>query len=128
MVVMSACPSGRVRRRDRRPETSVRGGRVTAVSPACHPPSRRGRTRSGFPMLRRSANPSRERTVVEYEILGPLTVQRPDGAVVPSSARQRLLLGRLLLGCARVVGSDRLIEELWGDDPPQDAAAALRNQ
>ena len=41
-------------------------------------------------------------------------------------AKQRSLLALLLLDTGRVVSSDRLIEELWGGDPPEDAATALQ--
>jgi DNA-binding SARP family transcriptional activator/streptogramin lyase len=40
--------------------------------------------------------------------------------------KQRSLLALLLLGRGAVVSSDRLIDELWGDDPPEDAATALQ--
>jgi predicted ATPase/class 3 adenylate cyclase len=39
-----------------------------------------------------------------------------------------LALTVLLLEAGRVVATDRLIEELWGDELPVDPAAALRNQ
>lgn len=67
-------------------------------------------------------------SVVEYGILGPLAVRLPDGVVTPASWAQRLALSVLLVEAGRVVPADRLIEELWGDGPPDDPAAALRNQ
>jgi DNA-binding SARP family transcriptional activator/ABC-type branched-subunit amino acid transport system substrate-binding protein len=36
------------------------------------------------------------------------------------------VLALLLLHANEVVSADRLIDELWGDDPPQDASAALQ--
>lgn len=36
------------------------------------------------------------------------------------------MLALLLLHANEVVSADRLIDELWGDDPPQDASAALQ--
>jgi branched-chain amino acid transport system substrate-binding protein len=36
------------------------------------------------------------------------------------------VLALLLLDAGRVVSSGRLIDELWGDDPPEDAATALQ--
>ena len=39
--------------------------------------------------------------------------------------KRRSLLARLLLSAGSVVPSDRLIEELWGDDRPHDAASAV---
>lgn len=66
--------------------------------------------------------------MVEYWILGPLTVGRPDGTVPSLSPGQRLLLAMLLLAAGQVISTDRLVDELWGDQPPTDSAAALRNQ
>lgn len=66
--------------------------------------------------------------MVEYGILGPLEVRLPDGVVTPTSSAQRLALTVLLVDAGRVVSADRLIEALWGDAPPADPAAALRNQ
>jgi len=40
--------------------------------------------------------------------------------------KQRSVLALLLLHAGQVVSSDRLIDELWGDDPPEDASTALQ--
>ena len=40
--------------------------------------------------------------------------------------KPRALLAVLLLHANEVVATDRLIDELWGEDSPEDAAAALR--
>ena len=39
--------------------------------------------------------------------------------------KQRSLLALLLLDAGRVVSSDRLIEELWGDDRPRDGTGGV---
>lgn len=63
---------------------------------------------------------------VEFLILGPLEVWT-DGRQVPlGGPRQRALLGLLLLHRNRVVSTDRLIDDLWGDNPPETGAAALQ--
>lgn len=41
-------------------------------------------------------------------------------------SRQRILLARLLLARGRVVGVDRLIDDLWGDDQPGQPTAAIQ--
>ncbi|MEU6794947.1 BTAD domain-containing putative transcriptional regulator [Nonomuraea wenchangensis] len=56
-------------------------------------------------------------------ILGPLQVA---GAQV-GGARVRALLVRLALAPGRVVPADRLIDDLWPDDPPAHPAAALQS-
>jgi predicted ATPase/DNA-binding SARP family transcriptional activator len=60
-------------------------------------------------------------------VLGPLAL-RVAGADVPvPGTRRRALLATLALARGRVVGVDRLIDALWPDDPPEDAAQALYN-
>jgi predicted ATPase/DNA-binding SARP family transcriptional activator len=49
-------------------------------------------------------------------------------AVRVRSRLQRLLLVILLLDANRIVPADRLIEELWGDQLPDDPPGALRTQ
>src|SRR4029079_17171346 len=51
-----------------------------------------------------------------------------DGASVPlGGPRQRALLAVLLLAPGRVVATDRLVELVWGGEPPKAAKAALQN-
>ncbi len=63
---------------------------------------------------------------VEYGLLGPLEVRAGDGRIRPSGDRQRLVLAVLLLRADRLVSSELLVEELWGDALPVDPANALR--
>ena len=58
-------------------------------------------------------------------MLGPIALE--DGPPIKST-RQRLLLAVFALHADRVVSSDRLVDELWGDDLPADPPAALRTQ
>lgn len=63
---------------------------------------------------------------LRFRILGPLEVTR-DGNVVDLGARkQRAVLAILLLNANRVVATERLIDELWGDAPPDTARSALQ--
>ena len=56
---------------------------------------------------------------MEYRILGPLEVLGDDGAVVTlAGVRERTLLATLLLRANHVVSTDRLIDVLWGEEPP----------
>nr|SBP00543.1 multi-domain regulatory protein [Nonomuraea gerenzanensis] len=60
-------------------------------------------------------------------MLGPLAVWAPDGRPVQvPEVKVRALLAGLLIQAGRTVSADRLIEDLWGDRPPADPAAALR--
>jgi DNA-binding SARP family transcriptional activator/ABC-type branched-subunit amino acid transport system substrate-binding protein len=63
---------------------------------------------------------------LEFRILGPLEVRLDGEAVNLGGARQRGVLALLLLNADAAVSSDRLIDELWGEDPPRDAGAALQ--
>jgi DNA-binding SARP family transcriptional activator len=63
---------------------------------------------------------------MEFRVLGPLEVWGDDGETFLGGPKPRGLLALLLLNANEVVPTDRLIDELWGDDAPDDAAAALR--
>ncbi len=60
-------------------------------------------------------------------MLGPLTVRAGDGSPVPvTGARLRTLLILLALDAGRVVSTGRLVDGVWADDPPAEAANALQ--
>jgi DNA-binding SARP family transcriptional activator len=63
---------------------------------------------------------------VEFRILGPLEVVEQGRALPLGGARQRTLLAFLLTRANEAVSADRLIDELWGADPPRSAANALQ--
>src|SRR5688572_21549221 len=63
---------------------------------------------------------------LQFRILGPIEVWR-DGEVVDLGTRkQRAVLALLLLNANRVVSTERLIDQLWGDTPPETARSALQ--
>src|SRR5215204_4502539 len=63
---------------------------------------------------------------MEFRILGPVEVS-DDGRVVRlGGGKQRAVLALLLLNANRVVASERMIELLWGEQPPATAATALQ--
>src|SRR6516165_7645870 len=63
---------------------------------------------------------------MEFRILGPLEVADGDEIVALASAKQRALLAILLLNANQVVSSDRLIDELWGEQSPESERTALQ--
>jgi DNA-binding SARP family transcriptional activator len=63
---------------------------------------------------------------MQFRILGRLEVWDGDDAVALGGPKPRALLALLLLHANEVVSTDRLIDELWRDDPPENAAAALQ--
>jgi DNA-binding SARP family transcriptional activator len=64
--------------------------------------------------------------MVEFRVLGPLEAIVDGRPVEIPAAKPRALLALLLLGRNRVVSVDRLIDGLWGDEPPATAAKALQ--
>jgi peptide/nickel transport system substrate-binding protein len=63
--------------------------------------------------------------MVEFSLLGPVQV-RAGGAALPLGGRkQRALLALLLLSPNEPLSRDRLIDGLWGGDPPPAATASL---
>ncbi|MBV9603967.1 MAG: tetratricopeptide repeat protein [Solirubrobacterales bacterium] len=64
---------------------------------------------------------------MEFGVLGPLMLRTAEGTLTLPSAKQRALLAVLLLEAPRnVVSAERLIDELWGEDPPATAIKALQ--
>ncbi|MEU7900822.1 BTAD domain-containing putative transcriptional regulator [Nonomuraea sp. NPDC049152] len=59
-------------------------------------------------------------------ILGPLSVEGPEGPIEVGGARVRALLALLALEEGRLVTADRLIDALWADEPPANAVNALQ--
>ncbi|MFQ6330897.1 BTAD domain-containing putative transcriptional regulator [Nocardia sp. CWNU-33] len=64
-----------------------------------------------------------------FGILGPIEVWREDGSPgVVGGPQVRALLALLLLDAGHVVGRERLIDGLYGEEPPGGAAHALQSQ
>ncbi|MHB8512130.1 MAG: AfsR/SARP family transcriptional regulator, partial [Actinomycetota bacterium] len=64
---------------------------------------------------------------VRYRLLGPLEVVQKNGRLVElGGAKERLLLALLLLEPNRVLSVSRLIDDLWGEAPPESANVSLR--
>jgi DNA-binding SARP family transcriptional activator len=63
---------------------------------------------------------------MEFRILGPLEAWEGGHELPLGGPKPRALLALLLLHPNEVVPTDRLIDELWGDDSPERAADALR--
>lgn len=66
---------------------------------------------------------------MRFGILGPLDIRTADGTPVdPGGPRPRALLTLLLLDAGRTVPLERLIDGLYGTEPPAGAANALQSQ
>jgi DNA-binding SARP family transcriptional activator len=58
---------------------------------------------------------------MEFRILGPLEVVDGDDVLPLGGGRQRALLALLLTRPNEVVSTDRLVDQLWGAQPPKTA-------
>jgi len=65
--------------------------------------------------------------VLEFRILGPLEVVDGEEPLHLGGQKQRALLALLLLDPNRVVSTDRIVDALWGEEPPRTAATSLQN-
>jgi DNA-binding SARP family transcriptional activator len=64
---------------------------------------------------------------MRYRLLGPVEVIGSDGQVVAlSGERERTLLATLVLGAGQTVSVSRLIDALWGEQPPATAGNTLQ--
>jgi YVTN family beta-propeller protein len=62
---------------------------------------------------------------MQFGLLGPVEVEEEGRFIALGSAKQRALLAILLLHANEVVSRDRLIDDLWGERPPESASHSL---
>ena len=63
---------------------------------------------------------------MEFGILGPLAVWRDGQEVELGAAKQRALLAVLLLHAGEPMSTERLVDALWGEQPPRRPVKALQ--
>jgi DNA-binding SARP family transcriptional activator len=79
------------------------------------------------PATRAAAAPEGLGAALEFRLLGPLEVCA-DGTVVQlGGQKQRALLALLLVHAGEVLPTDRIVDELWGEQPPRTATTSLQN-
>ena len=64
--------------------------------------------------------------MISVDVLGPLRVRIGSDERPVGGRRERVLLALLSATPGRHVGDDRIIDELWGDDPPVGATSAVQ--
>lgn len=70
---------------------------------------------------------STESAGIRVAVLGPVLVEGRTGALEePSGALGRSLIATLALARGGALSTAALIDELWGDEPPRQAKAALQ--
>jgi DNA-binding SARP family transcriptional activator len=68
----------------------------------------------------------RGEVIMEFRVLGPLEVRYGDREVVPSAPKIRAALALLVVQNSRGVHTHKLINELWGENPPVSAIQTLQ--
>lgn len=63
---------------------------------------------------------------LSFGVLGPLEVRRDGNIIDLPRRKERQLLAALILEKNQIVSTDRLVESLWGDEPPTKPLASLR--
>jgi DNA-binding SARP family transcriptional activator/tetratricopeptide (TPR) repeat protein len=63
---------------------------------------------------------------VEFRLLGPVELATATGPVPIGGVKPRTLLASLLLETGRVVSTERLIDVIWDEDPPDSARAVVQ--
>ncbi len=64
---------------------------------------------------------------MDFRILGPLELGHDTQGIPLAAARERIVMAMLLLEAGHVLPIDRLIEGVWGDDPPTTARGQIQN-
>jgi DNA-binding SARP family transcriptional activator len=64
--------------------------------------------------------------VTSFTLLGPVTVNRDGVVTAPTAGKPRALLALLLVNANRSVSVERIVDELWPNDPPETAAKAVQ--
>ncbi|ARQ70167.1 AfsR/SARP family transcriptional regulator [Streptomyces marincola] len=63
---------------------------------------------------------------LHFAVLGPVRAWQGEKPLPAGAPQQRALLAALLLRRGRTATAQELVNALWGEDPPQQALAALR--
>lgn len=64
---------------------------------------------------------------MSFHVLGPLEVRLDGDELTLGGGKQRAVLAVMLLRAGEVVSVGRLVDEVWGDEPPPSAAHTLES-
>lgn len=64
--------------------------------------------------------------MITFQVLGSLQVREGESAIELGGSRHREILARLLLSRGQAVSVERLVDDLWGEEPPRHAIATVR--
>ncbi|NUT46339.1 MAG: SARP family transcriptional regulator, partial [Saccharothrix sp.] len=62
---------------------------------------------------------------MEFTVLGPVQARVGGGPVEVGGPKPRTLLAVLAVNAGRVVSHDRLVDELWGEQPPDGSRSTI---
>ena len=65
--------------------------------------------------------------VLSVHVLGPVEVRDDDAPIELGGPQQRAVVAHLALEAGHVVSVERLIDRLWGDDPPRTPLGTLQS-
>ncbi|MES9535743.1 MULTISPECIES: AfsR/SARP family transcriptional regulator [unclassified Actinomadura] len=63
---------------------------------------------------------------MRFKLLGPLEILIKDNPVAIAASRQQIVLALLLLEVGHVVSVDRIVDALWGSEPPRTAKSQVQ--
>lgn len=58
---------------------------------------------------------------MQFRVLGPLEVVGGSGPIPLGGPKQRVVLARLLIRANELVPAEMLVDDVWGDEPPENA-------
>ena len=64
---------------------------------------------------------------MRFRVLGPIEVTGESGPIPLGGPKQRAVLAQLVIHADHVVSSDVLIDQVWGDEPPEAARNSLQS-
>ncbi len=64
---------------------------------------------------------------MRFKVLGPLQVTLDDGPIPLGGPKQRAVLAHLIVRANDLVPADALIDQVWGDEPPEAARGTLHS-
>ena len=64
---------------------------------------------------------------MRFKVLGPLAVAQDDAPVALGGPKQRMVLAHLIVRANELVPTDVLIDQVWGEEPPEAAKGTLHS-
>jgi DNA-binding SARP family transcriptional activator len=64
---------------------------------------------------------------MRFKVLGPVSATREDEPIPLGGPKQRLVLAHLIVRANELVPADVLIDQVWGEEPPEAAKGTLHS-